>query len=148
MMLADKKVFVGRFKSRGDRMREFGERAKQFTNLYIKNLPESWTDEKMEEEFKVFGEILSHKVCTWNFFIQDATIFRLHSIMKPERANALVSSHSKSMIKPKLLSKQWMEKRLMERFGYIIVFDWLPNIYLTFTGLENLLWTCPEESRT
>jgi len=62
MMLADKKVFVGRFKSRGDRMREFGERAKQFTNLYIKNLPESWTDEKMEEEFKVFGEILSHKV--------------------------------------------------------------------------------------
>ena len=41
------------------------------TNLYIKNLPESWTDEKMEEEFKVFGEILSHKVCTWNFFIQD-----------------------------------------------------------------------------
>ena len=64
-MLADKKVFVGRFKSRGDRMREFGERAKQFTNLYIKNLPESWTDEKMEEEFKVFGEILSHKVCTW-----------------------------------------------------------------------------------
>merc|ERR1712110_609474 len=42
MMLADKKVFVGRFKSRGDRMREFGERAKQFTNLYIKNLPESW----------------------------------------------------------------------------------------------------------
>ena len=74
--------------------------------------------------------------------------FRLHSIAKPERANALVSSHSKSMIKPKLLSKQWMEKRLMERFGYIIVFDWLSNIYLTFTGLENLLWTCPEESRT
>ena len=68
MMLADKKVFVGRFKSRGDRMREFGERAKQFTNLYIKNLPESWTDEKMEEEFKVFGEILSHKVCSWNFY--------------------------------------------------------------------------------
>jgi len=62
MMLADKKVFVGRFKSRGDRMREFGERAKQFTNLYIKNLPDSWNDEKMEEEFKVFGEILSHKV--------------------------------------------------------------------------------------
>jgi len=62
MMLADKKVFVGRFKSRGDRMREFGERAKQFTNLYIKNLPESWDDDKMEEEFKVFGEILSHKV--------------------------------------------------------------------------------------
>merc|ERR1711953_1457906 len=57
MMLADKKVFVGRFKSRGDRMREFGERAKQFTNLYIKNLPESWDDAKLEEEFKGFGFI-------------------------------------------------------------------------------------------
>jgi len=62
MMLADKKVFVGRFKSRGDRMREFGERAKQYTNLYIKNLPESWDDAKMEEVFSAFGEILSHKV--------------------------------------------------------------------------------------
>ena len=28
MMLAEKKVFVGRFKSRNDRLREFGERAK------------------------------------------------------------------------------------------------------------------------
>ena len=116
MMLADKKVFVGRFKSRGDRMREFGERAKQFTNLYIKNLPESWNDEKMEEEFKVFGEILSHKVCSRNFYSRFNHPFRLHSIMKPERVNALVSSHSKSMIKPKLLLKQWMEKRLTERF--------------------------------
>ena len=62
MMLAEKKVFVGRFKSRGDRMREFGERAKQYTNLYVKNLPESWDDAKMEEEFSKFGEILSHKV--------------------------------------------------------------------------------------
>ena len=43
-------------------------------------------------------------------------MFRLHSIARPERANALVSSHSKSMIKQKLLLKQWMEKRLMERF--------------------------------
>ena len=82
----------------------------------------------------------------------DSTTFRLHSIMKPERASALVSSPSKSMTKPKLLSKQWMEKRLMERFvrykSYITVFDWLSYISLTFTGLENLLWTCPEESRT
>jgi len=62
MMLADKKVFVGRFKSRGDRMREFGERAKQYTNLYIKNLPDAWDDAKMEEVFSAFGEILSHKV--------------------------------------------------------------------------------------
>jgi len=62
MMLADKKVFVGRFKSRNDRLREFGERAKQFTNLFVKNLPDSWDDLALEEAFKEFGEILSHKV--------------------------------------------------------------------------------------
>ena len=62
MMLADKKVFVGRFKSRSDRMREFGERAKQYTNLYIKNLPESWDDDKLLAEFKEFGDVLSSKV--------------------------------------------------------------------------------------
>merc|ERR1712128_75250 len=62
MMLADKKVFVGRFKSRGDRMREFGERAKQYTNLYIKNLPDLWDDAKIFEVFGAFGEILSYKV--------------------------------------------------------------------------------------
>lgn len=116
MMLADKKVFVGRFKSRGDRMREFGERAKQFTNLYIKNLPESWNDEKLEEEFKVFGEILSHKVRSSAIFTIYDVRFRLHSITKPERANASVSSLSKSMIKPKLLLKLWTEKKSMERF--------------------------------
>ena len=67
MMLADKKVFVGRFKSRGDRMREFGERAKQYTNLYIKNLPDLWDDAKIFEVFGAFGEILSYKVkeTTW-----------------------------------------------------------------------------------
>ena len=39
MLMNDKKVFVGRFKSRGERVREYGDRAKQFTNVFIKNLP-------------------------------------------------------------------------------------------------------------
>merc|ERR1712227_563699 len=64
MLLAEKKVFVGRFKSRNDRMREFGERAKQFTNLFIKNMPEAWDDQKLAEAFQEFGEIVSHTVVT------------------------------------------------------------------------------------
>lgn len=64
MLLAEKKVFVGRFKSRNDRMREFGERAKQFTNLFIKNMPETWDDQKLAEAFQEFGEIVSHTVVT------------------------------------------------------------------------------------
>merc|ERR1712227_1171811 len=62
MMLADKKVFVGRFKSRNDRLREFGERAKQFLNVFVKNIPEHWDDAKLMEVFTGFGEILSLKV--------------------------------------------------------------------------------------
>jgi len=62
MMLAEKKVFVGRFKSRNDRLREFGERAKQFLNVFVKNIPEHWDDAKLMEVFTGFGEILSLKV--------------------------------------------------------------------------------------
>merc|ERR1712227_82161 len=62
MMLAEKKVFVGRFKSRNDRLREFGERAKQFLNVFVKNIPEHWDDAKLMEVFTGFGDILSLKV--------------------------------------------------------------------------------------
>ena len=37
MMLAEKKVFVGRFKSRNDRLREFGERAKVRYKIKVKH---------------------------------------------------------------------------------------------------------------
>ena len=115
MMLAEKKVFVGRFKSRGDRMREFGERAKQYTNLYVKNLPESWDDAKMEEEFSKFGEILSHKVELCVFFVFYRKI-RLLLMRRQERASALVLSPSRSMTRPRRPSKKWTARRLTERY--------------------------------
>ena len=37
MLLNDRKVFVGQFKSRKEREAELGARAKQFTNIFIKN---------------------------------------------------------------------------------------------------------------
>ena len=37
MLLNDRKVFVGRFKSRKEREAELGAKAKEFTNVYIKN---------------------------------------------------------------------------------------------------------------
>jgi RNA recognition motif-containing protein len=37
-------------------------RAPQGVNLFVKNLPESWDDEKLREEFAVFGTITSSKV--------------------------------------------------------------------------------------
>merc|ERR1712223_23111 len=43
MLLNDKKVFVGRFVSRKEREIELGEKAKRFTNVYVKNFNEAMT---------------------------------------------------------------------------------------------------------
>jgi polyadenylate-binding protein len=62
MLLSDKKLFVGRFIPRKDREKEIGEKAKMFTNVYIKNLPDSVDDEKLRDLFEPHGPITSYKV--------------------------------------------------------------------------------------
>ena len=62
MLLNDRKVFVGRFKTRGDRVREIGEKSKQFTNVFIKNLPEDMTEQELNELTLPFGTTLSSKL--------------------------------------------------------------------------------------
>lgn len=64
MLLNGKKVFVGRFMSRKERIEQMGDKAKMFTNVYIKNLPEDISDEKIEEMFTPYGPIVSAKVMT------------------------------------------------------------------------------------
>uniref|UniRef100_A0AAY5KNU3 RRM domain-containing protein n=1 Tax=Esox lucius TaxID=8010 RepID=A0AAY5KNU3_ESOLU len=56
MLLNDRKVFVGRFKSRKEREAELGARAKEFTNVYIKNFGEDMDDEKLREVFSKYAE--------------------------------------------------------------------------------------------
>uniref|UniRef100_A0A8C1DN52 Polyadenylate-binding protein n=2 Tax=cellular organisms TaxID=131567 RepID=A0A8C1DN52_CYPCA len=64
MLLNDRKVFVGRFKSRKEREAEMGARAKEFTNVYIKNFGEDMEDETLREIFSKFGPALSIRVMT------------------------------------------------------------------------------------
>uniref|UniRef100_H0XSQ7 Polyadenylate-binding protein n=1 Tax=Otolemur garnettii TaxID=30611 RepID=H0XSQ7_OTOGA len=64
MLLNDRKVFVGRFKSRKEREAELGARAKEFTNIYIKNFGEDMDDEHLKDLFGKFGPALSVKVMT------------------------------------------------------------------------------------
>ncbi|XP_069337764.1 polyadenylate-binding protein 1-like isoform X2 [Eulemur rufifrons] len=64
MLLNDRKVFVGRFKSRKEREAELGARAKEFTNVYIKNFGEDTDDERLKDLFGKFGPALSVKVMT------------------------------------------------------------------------------------
>ncbi|XP_029993985.1 polyadenylate-binding protein 1-like [Sphaeramia orbicularis] len=62
MLLNDRKVFVGHFKSRKEREMEFGTKAVKFTNVYIKNFGEDYNDEKLKQVFSAFGRTLSVRV--------------------------------------------------------------------------------------
>ncbi|XP_062253827.1 polyadenylate-binding protein 4 isoform X2 [Platichthys flesus] len=64
MLLNDRKVFVGRFKSRKEREAELGARAKEFTNVYIKNFGDDMDDERLKVFFDKYGKTLSVKVMT------------------------------------------------------------------------------------
>ncbi|RXN28820.1 embryonic polyadenylate-binding -like protein [Labeo rohita] len=64
MLLNDRKVFVGHFKSRKEREAELGAKAMEFTNVYIKNFAEDIDSEKLKSIFSEFGKTLSVCVMT------------------------------------------------------------------------------------
>lgn len=54
---------MGRFKSRKEREAELGAKAKEFTNVYIKNFGEEVDDENLKELFSQFGKLRSFALC-------------------------------------------------------------------------------------
>jgi len=62
MLLNGKKVYVGKFIPRAEREKELGEKAKRFTNVYVKNFGDDLDDDKMLELFSQYGKISSHRV--------------------------------------------------------------------------------------
>lgn len=64
MLLNGKKVYVGKFIPRKEREKELGEKAKLFTNVYVKNFLDDVNDEKLKEMFEPYGKITSYKVMT------------------------------------------------------------------------------------
>lgn len=63
---------MGRFKSRKEREAELGARAKEFTNVYVKNFGDDMDDEKLREMFNKYGEfvlILPRPSCTVLFVL-------------------------------------------------------------------------------
>ncbi|TXT15762.1 hypothetical protein VHUM_00265 [Vanrija humicola] len=59
MLLNDKKVYVGHHISKKERQSKVEEQRAQFTNIFVKNLDPEFTQEKLEDLFKPFGEIVS-----------------------------------------------------------------------------------------
>ncbi|XP_051887188.1 embryonic polyadenylate-binding protein-like isoform X1 [Pristis pectinata] len=64
MLLNDRKVFVGHFKSHKEREAELGNKALEYTNIYIKNFGEDMSSSRLREIFNVFGKTLSVRVMT------------------------------------------------------------------------------------
>merc|ERR1711930_26543 len=57
MLLNGKKVFVGRFVPRKDREMELGEKARRFTNVFVKNICEEYDEDQLTVMFSKYGKI-------------------------------------------------------------------------------------------
>eukprot|EP00038_Savillea_parva_P005881 m.160438 g.160438 ORF g.160438 m.160438 type:complete len:657 (+) comp11948_c0_seq1:652-2622(+) len=62
MEIMDQKVYVGPFKTKGERVDDISKNQANFTNLFVKNLPEDMSEEKFEEMFAEYGKITSRKI--------------------------------------------------------------------------------------
>jgi len=64
MLLNGKKVYVGRFVPRKERLAHIGDQRKKFTNVYLKNFGEELDEEKLRTMCETYGAITSAKVVT------------------------------------------------------------------------------------
>lgn len=64
MMLNDKKVFVGNFMSKRERVDALGDTTKKFKNVFVKNFGDHFDEPKLKEFFTECGEITSCVVMT------------------------------------------------------------------------------------
>lgn len=128
MLLNDRKVFVGRFKSKCDRVKEMGDRAQQFTNVFVKNLPEDYTEEELLTEAAKCGEALSCKLMV--DIEGKSKCFAFASFGTHDEADKLVAAFNEVEIRGKLvyagraqkkaeraaeLKAAYMEKRKADR---------------------------------
>lgn len=62
MLLNDKKVFVGHHIPKRDRMSKYEEMKANFTNVYIKNIDESVSDDDFTKLFEQYGDVISASI--------------------------------------------------------------------------------------
>lgn len=101
MLLNDRKVFVGRFKNRGDRQREVGDRAAKFTNVYIKNLPEDYTEAELTADVEAAGSPLSVKLMTDQMGASKG--FGFASFKTHEEADSCVAALNEKEVRGKVI---------------------------------------------
>ncbi|KAF7274395.1 poly(A) binding protein [Rhynchophorus ferrugineus] len=90
MLLNGKKVYVGRFIPRKEREKELGEKAKLFTNVYVKNFGEDLSEDQLCNMFEKYGKITSYKIMSKDDGKSKG--FGFVAFESPEAAEAAVES--------------------------------------------------------
>lgn len=100
MLLNARKVYVGRFIPRKEREKELGEKAKLFTNVYVKNFGEELNEEQLRAMFEKYGRITSYKIMSKDDGKSKG--FGFVAFEEPEAAEAAVNElNSKEIVEGK-----------------------------------------------
>eukprot|EP00041_Stephanoeca_diplocostata_P019271 m.413014 g.413014 ORF g.413014 m.413014 type:complete len:643 (+) comp21261_c0_seq1:233-2161(+) len=112
MLLNDVQVFVGKFKSKGDRMEDIARNQNMYTNLFIKDFRSDMTEEQLEDMFKEFGTVTSRKILmSAEFEGKESKPFAFVSFDKSEAARAAVEAlHGKEVDGHKLYVSRAQKK--------------------------------------
>ncbi|XP_064653176.1 polyadenylate-binding protein 4-like [Lineus longissimus] len=120
MLLNGKKVYVGKFIARRERLEQVGDRQKKFTNVYVKHLAEEIDDVKLEELFAEHGKVASARVmCDHE---SKSKLFGFVAYEEPEAAEVSVQAMHGKEVSGKILYVQPAQKKaqrqmeLKERF--------------------------------
>ncbi|ESP03422.1 hypothetical protein LOTGIDRAFT_199286 [Lottia gigantea] len=109
MLLNNKKVYVGKFIPRRERLAMMGDKAKRYNNVYIKNFGEEFDDDTLKTEMEKYGKVISAKVMT------DATNqsrgFGFVSFEDPEQAERCVDAMNGQEMNGKTLYVGRAQKR-------------------------------------
>ncbi|XP_050409465.1 polyadenylate-binding protein 4-like [Patella vulgata] len=109
MLLNGKKVYVGKFIPRRERLAMMGDKAKKYNNVYIKNFGEEYDDDKLKVEMEKFGKVISAKVMTDNQNLSRG--FGFVSFEDPETAEKCVDNIMGTELNGKTLYAGRAQKR-------------------------------------
>jgi polyadenylate-binding protein len=117
MAIAGVKVSVAPFKSKKDR----GTDKTRFTNIYVKNIPEDFTKERLDDLFSQYGAITSSMIATSPD--EKSRGFGFVNFSNPEEAAAAVEALNNKEVTPgkrlwvgRAQKKEEREKELRDRF--------------------------------
>lgn len=101
MLLNEKKVFVGNFVSKKERIDKMGNQPKKFTNVFIKNLGKDVSEDEFLELCSQFGKIQSYMLAKEDD--ESNKGFGFVSYETPEEASEAVSKISQMEFKNRIL---------------------------------------------